>query len=223
MSCAPPTLAETIRLRLADDITMGRLDPGAEIEESALAERFGASRTPVREALRELAAAGMVEITPRRGVRVARVTLEQLGELFELLAETEAMCARFSTWRMSPTERFALQRLQEEFMPRAEEEEGALEAYDTYNQRFHEMLYQGTHNSVLAEHAAALRQRLAPYRRSQFRGDRRIERSYAEHAAVLERMLRGAGEEAAQLMRAHMLSASAALDRYIRGLGTKPR
>ncbi|HWX47200.1 MAG TPA: GntR family transcriptional regulator [Roseomonas sp.] len=223
MSCVSPTLTETIRLRLAEEITAGHLTPGSEIDESALAERFGASRTPVREALRELAAAGMVEITPRRGVRVARVTLEELGELFELLAETEAMCARFATWRMTANERFALQQLQEEFHPRPEEEEGALTAYDNYNHRFHQMLYQGTHNRVLAEHAAGLRQRLAPYRRAQFRGDRRIERSYAEHQAVLERMLRGAGEEAAQLMRAHMLSASASLARYIRGLGVTER
>lgn len=217
MSLASPTLAETIRLRLADDITAGRLPPGSEIDEGALAGRFGASRTPVREALRELAAQGMVEITPRRGARVARVSLERLGELFELLAETEAMCARFATWRMTATERFALQALQAGFHPCPEERPGALAAYDAYNQGFHELIYRGTHNGVLAEHAAGLRQRLAPYRRAQYRGDRRIEQSYAEHQAVLERMLRGAGDEAAQLMRAHMLSASAALARFMQG------
>lgn len=227
MSLASPTLAETIRLRLAEDIHAGQLPPGAEIDESALAERFGASRTPVREALRELAAQGLVEIVPRRGARVARVTLEQLGELFELLAETEAMCARFATWRMTATERFALQRLQAEFTPRPEEAPGALEAYDSYNRRFHELIYRGTHNGMLAAHAAALRQRLEPYRRAQYRGDRRIEQSYAEHQAVLDRMLRGAGEEAAQRMRAHMLSASAALARLVQGgfapdVGTPP-
>ncbi|MCQ4162730.1 GntR family transcriptional regulator [Roseomonas sp. GC11] len=219
MSLTAPTLAETIRLGLAEEIQAGRLPPGAEIDETALAERFGASRTPVREALRELAAQGLVEIIPRRGARVARVTLEQLGELFELLAETEAMCARFATWRMTATERFALQRLQAGFRPVREEAAGALAAYDTYNRDFHTLIYRGTHNGMLAEHAAALRQRLEPYRRAQFRGDRRIEESYAEHQAVLERMLRGAGEEAAQLMRAHMLSASAALARFMQGVG----
>ncbi|MEI9982225.1 MAG: alpha/beta hydrolase domain-containing protein [Aliidongia sp.] len=71
--------------------------------------RFGASRTPVREALRELASAGLVNIQPRRGVRVATLTADHLGDLFELMAETEAMCARLATYRMTPQERFALQ------------------------------------------------------------------------------------------------------------------
>ncbi len=208
----PTTLAETIRLRLADDITAGRLAPGSVIDESALAERFGASRTPAREALRELAAAGLVVIEPRRGARVATITLEQLAELFELMAEMEAMCARLATFRMTATERFALQSLHADFKPG----EGAVDAYDEYNRAFHNLLYRGTHNSVLADHTAALRLRLAPYRRAQFREDRRIERSFAEHEAILEQLLRGAGEDAAQLMRVHMLTASAALAQYMR-------
>lgn len=208
----PTTLAETIRLRLADDITAGRLAPGSVIDESALAERFGASRTPAREALRELAAAGLVVIEPRRGARVASITVEQLAELFELMAEMEAMCARLATFRMTATERFALQSLHVDFRPG----EGAVDAYDDYNRAFHNLLYRGTHNSVLAEHTAALRLRLAPYRRAQFREDRRIERSFAEHGAILDQLLRGAGEEAAQLMRVHMLTASAALAQYMR-------
>lgn len=207
-----PTLTETIRQMLADDITAGRLAPGSEIDESAVAERFGASRTPVREALRELASAGLVEITPRRGVRVTAVSIEQLGEWFELMAETEAMCARLATFRMTPAERFALQSLHADFDPGA----AGLDVYDDYNRRFHSLLYQGTHNGVLAAHAAAMRLRLAPYRRAQFREEQRIGHSHEEHAAILERLLRGAGDEAAQLMRGHMLSASAALAQYMR-------
>ena len=208
----PATLAETIRLQLADDITAGRLAPGSVIDESALAERFGASRTPAREALRELASAGLVVIEPRRGARVASVTLDQLAEMFELMAETEAMCARLSTFRMTATERFALQSLHADFVA----DETALDAYDDYNRGFHNLLYRGTHNGVLAEHALALRLRLAPYRRAQFHEDRRIQRSFSEHGAILEQVLRGAGDEAAQLMRAHMLTASAALAQYMR-------
>ncbi|KAA2212690.1 GntR family transcriptional regulator [Teichococcus oryzae] len=206
------TLAETIRLTLADDITAGRLAPGSVIDESQLAIRFGASRTPAREALRELAAAGLVEIEPRRGARVARITTEQLAELFELMAETEAMCARLATYRMTAMERFGLQSLHAGFNPA----DSALDAYDEYNRGFHNLLYRGTHNGVLAEHAATLRLRLAPYRRAQFNEDRRIERSFAEHEAILEQVLRGAGEEAAQLMRVHILTASAALAQYMR-------
>src|SRR3954452_13083788 len=87
-----PTLSETIRVRLADEITSGHLAPGAEIDEQAVAERFGVSRTPVRDALRDLAALGLVEIEPRRGVRVAAMTADRLGEMFEVMAEIEALC-----------------------------------------------------------------------------------------------------------------------------------
>src|SRR3954451_7687434 len=106
-----PTLSEAMRVRLADEITSGHLKPGGEIDEQAVAERFGVSRTPVREALRDLAALGLVEIEPRRGVRVATLTSERLGEMFEVMAETEAMCARLATHRMTAVERFALQAL----------------------------------------------------------------------------------------------------------------
>ncbi|MFC3124759.1 GntR family transcriptional regulator [Pseudoroseomonas globiformis] len=205
-------MAETIRRQLADDITAGRLLPGSVIEEAAVAERFNASRTPVREAIRGLAASGLVAIEPRRGARVASTTLEEMADLFELMAETEAMCARLATYRMSATERFTLQNFHTEFDPATT----TLDGYDSYNRAFHEMLYQGTHNAVLAAQAAALRLRLAPYRRAQLHEERRTVRSYVEHAGVLEQVLKGSGEEAAQLMRAHMLSASAALALYIR-------
>src|SRR4051794_6437927 len=104
-----PTLSETIRVKLADEITSGHLAPGAEIDEQAVAERFGVSRTPVREALRDLAALGLVEIEPRRGVRVAAMTADRLGEMFEVMAETEALCARLATYRMTAVERPELQ------------------------------------------------------------------------------------------------------------------
>src|SRR5687768_4421727 len=78
VSTAAQTLSEAIRIGLADDITSGRLAPGVEIDEQAIAEQFGTSRTPVREALRELAAAGLVAIEPRRGVRVATLTVDRL-------------------------------------------------------------------------------------------------------------------------------------------------
>jgi DNA-binding GntR family transcriptional regulator len=80
------TLASQIRNSLADDITSGIIAPGSQIDEHEIAERFGASRTPVREALRELASSGLVTIEPRRGARVVELTLERIGEMFEVMA-----------------------------------------------------------------------------------------------------------------------------------------
>jgi DNA-binding GntR family transcriptional regulator len=208
-----PTLSEAIRVKLADEITSGHLLPGAEIDEQAVAERFGVSRTPVREALRDLAALGLVEIEPRRGVRVAALTSDRLGEMFEVMAETEAMCARLATYRMTAVERLALQALHRRSLEAVER--GDVERYDAFTRDFHSALYQGTHNAFLADHAATLRLRLAPFRRAQFRSKQRLAQSYEEHDALVQQVLRGDGEEVARLIRAHMLTASATLADYL--------
>lgn len=208
-----PTLAEAIRVKLADEITSGQLAPGTEIDELRVAERFGVSRTPVREALRDLAAVGLVVIEPRRGVRVATLTADRLGEMFEVMAETEALCARLATYRMTAVERLALQALHHQSLEAAER--GDVDSYDALNRDFHSALYRGTHNAFLADHAAALRLRLAPFRRAQFRGKQRLVRSYEEHEFLMQQILRGDGEEVARLMRAHMMTASATLLDYL--------
>ena len=212
-AAATATLAEAIRVALSDDIIAGRLPPGAEIDEQAMAERFGASRTPVREALRELAAAGLVTLEPRRGVRVAALTLDQLGEMFEVMAETEAMCVRLATHRMTGPERAALLALHQRMAAAAAAAD--LDGYDGLNRDFHSAIYRATHNAFLADHAQALRLRLAPFRRAQLGGLDRLPQSHGEHAAILQQILRGDGEEAGRLMRAHMLAASASLAEYL--------
>jgi len=207
------TLAEAIRVGLADEITSGALAPGTEIDEQAVAGRFGASRTPVREALRQLAASGLVVIEPRRGVRVAALTANDLGELFELMAETEALCIRLATYRMTAVERVALQMLHRQSAPIVGRND--VDRYDQHNRDFHTSIYRGSHNSALVDHATGLRLRLAPFRRAQFRGEQRLQQSHAEHEAILSQVLQGDGEAAGRLMRAHMLTASATLAEYL--------
>jgi DNA-binding GntR family transcriptional regulator len=202
---AGETLASRIRTELADAITAGRLKPGSEIDEQDVAQRFGTSRTPVREALRELAASGLVIIEPRRGVRVVEMTLECIGELFEVVAEIEAVCARFASYRMSARERAALSHLHDQARARALA--GDVDGYDKVNQEFHGLIYAATHNAELHRHALALRRRVAPFRRAQFRGSHRLTSSLAEHDAILQCIFSGDGETAARLMRAHMLMA----------------
>ena len=191
------SLSERIRVSLVDDISTGAIEPGAVLDEARLAESFGASRTPVREALRQLEAAGLVEIRPRRGVVVLPITVPRLLEMFEVTAEVESLCARLATHRMTGLERAALAELHENSLGPAEA--GDFAAYDAMNLRFHEILYGATHNAFLAEHALSLRGRLLPFRRTQLRYPDRLRSSHAEHGAILRAAFRSLFRHAGEL------------------------
>src|SRR5882724_10456491 len=99
------TLADELRLALADDIVRGVLPPGSALDETELARRFGVSRTPVREAIRQLAASGLVEARPHRGAEVAHPNEDRLMGMFEAMAELESLCAAMAAERMTSPER----------------------------------------------------------------------------------------------------------------------
>src|SRR6516165_1571234 len=103
------TLAEQIEAL----VLSGELLPGSKLDEQGLAQRFQVSRTPIREALRQLASGGLIELKVNRGAFVAEVTPERLEEMFVAMAEMEATCARLAAMSMTPVERRGLQRLHE--------------------------------------------------------------------------------------------------------------
>lgn len=206
-------LSDQIRNLLTDEIASGALEAGSALDEQQLAGRFGASRTPVREALRQLSVSGLVEIRPRRGVIVTRLTPERIMDMFETTAEVEAMCVRLATYRMSPLERSRLHELHDASSEMVKAHD--IDAYDGLNREFHEVLYRSTHNGFMAEQALAIRTRLDAFRRTQLRQGDRIAASRTEHGQILAAIAEGDGEAAARRMRAHMLNAAGALGRYI--------
>ena len=209
-------LSERIRNGLIDAIASGELRPGTNLEEQQLADRYGTSRTPVREALRQLQSSGLVETNGRRTL-VARLTAERTMEMFETMAEIEATCVRLATYRMTPLERGELMRIHEATERAVENDD--VDSYDRLNRAFHEALYRATHNGFLAEQALAVRERLAAYRRVQLRQQGRLPRSRTEHDDVMRAINEGDGEAASRRMRAHMLSAAGALEAYLKDRG----
>jgi DNA-binding GntR family transcriptional regulator len=206
----PPTRAEQIRTTLSDDIVHGRLRPGDALDEAGLAQRFAVSRTPIREAIRQLEASGFAEARPRRGAVVAAFTPQRIDEMFAVMAEVEALAARWAARAMTAPERHAL-----EAMHRASNRhvvDGDLPAYQDHNFRFHEAIYRGAHNGYLAELALHVRQRVAPFRRAQFEAPSRLTRSYAEHDRIVEAILRADGDRAAREMQSHMSIVRGAVD-----------
>jgi DNA-binding GntR family transcriptional regulator len=196
------TRAEELRLQLADDIVRGTLPPGTGLDETDIARRFKVSRTPVREALRQLAASGLVDARAHRSAVVARPTIDRLTGMFEAMAELEALCAGLAAERMPPAERHRLEAIHEEL--RVLSYAGDPDRFHEINERFHNAIYAGSQNGYIAEMTLATRVRVQPFRRAQFRNLGRLAKSHAEHDRVVVAIMRGDRVGAAAAMRAHI-------------------
>lgn len=209
----PDSTTQTERLadEIAASVLSGEFQPGLRLDEYMLAGRYGVSRTPVREALRQLASTGLIEIKPRRGATVASATSAQMDTLFGAMAEVEATCSRLAAMSMTPIERRRLHSLHEsmaEIVAR-DDRDGFAEA----NLTFHTMIYAGAHNGIIAEFATGLRRRLAPFRKAQFRTEGRLPRSQEEHGDVVRAILAGDAQAAHSAMFHHMSLVEESFDR----------
>lgn len=194
-----PTLAEKLATAIADGILNGTLRPGLRLDETGLAQQHGVSRTPVREALRQLTMSGLIDMRPRKGAIVSKATPEQVESLFVAMAEMETTCARLAAMSMTPVERRRLQARHEAMTALAGA--GDPDAYSNANVAFHSAIYAGAHNAPIAEYTLGLRRRVGPFRRAQFQVEGRLTKSNQEHDAVVRAILSGdaAGAHAAML------------------------
>lgn len=207
------TSAEEIRQELATRIITGDLAPGTALDETQLAADFAVSRTPVREALRQLGASGLIELKPHARALVAKPSATKLRGMFEVMRELEALCAGLAAVEMEVAERDALDALHTEMagIVRAGDAAGYAEANDT----FHSAIYAGAHNDYLAEITLATRLRVQPFRRAQFSALGRLVRSHAEHALVVDAILRGDRSAAETAMRSHIAIVEDAYQRLV--------
>jgi DNA-binding GntR family transcriptional regulator len=198
------TLSEELRLQLADEIVRSVLRPGSPLDETEIANRFNVSRTPVREAIRLLAASGLVQVRAHRAAVVAKPDAQQLAGMFEAMAELEALCAGFAAERMTGLERRNLEEIHEQL--RALIQRGDPQHYHEVNETFHATIYAGAHNEHLAEMTLSTRARVRPFRRAQFRNLGRLAKSHVEHDRVVMAILRGERAGAASAIHAHILT-----------------
>jgi DNA-binding GntR family transcriptional regulator len=196
------THANRLRAVISDDIVSGVLSPGMVLDEMELARRFEVSRTPVREAIRLLAAAGLVKARPHRSAVVARPNAVELAAMFEALLEMEVLCAGFSAERMTTSERTELARINGLLNEIVQREDP--QRYHEINEDFHAAIYAGSHNPHLTEMTTATRERIAPFSRLQFRTAGRLLRSYREHDEIVRAICRGDRTAAQAAMRTHI-------------------
>ena len=197
------TRSEHVRELLEEGIATGAFPPGMRLDEVELAQRFDVSRTPLREALFQLASAGIVEMQPRRGTVVAEVSPHRMVEMFEVMGELEAMCGRLAARRMIPAEHARL--IEAHHACEAARTASDPDKYYYENERFHHIIYEGSHNGFLEQQASALHRRLRPYRRLQLRVRDRMPTSLREHEGVVQAVLAGDAELTAQRLRDHVV------------------
>lgn len=195
------TRADAVRIRLTEEIVTGTLLPGERLDEITLAARFEVSRTPVREALRELAASGLIEWRPRQGAVVASISIGEMVGLFEMMAEFEGIAGRLSARRMTDKERSSLREDHNAFEPHAKR--GDREKYQAFNHRFHVAIYNGSHNQYLIAQATALYDRLASYRHYELNRPGEVMRAYQEHARIVDAIVSRDGDLAYHLLKEH--------------------
>ncbi len=208
-----PTRADWLSNQIANGILTGDFLPGSRLDAAGLAKRFGVSRTPVREALRQLVATGLIDVKPRRGATVVKMTSAQIEVLFAAMAELEATCARLSAMTMTSVERHRLASLHDAMGKMVELSDEA--AYAAANVHFHLMLYSGAHNTIIRDMAASLRRRLSPFQRIQFKAVNRLPHSHKEHGAVVAAIMHGDAGEAHAAMLRHVSLVEDAVDQWV--------
>lgn len=200
MEHSPSRLSEQLLEAIEERIVTGDYPPGARLDEVDLAEAFGVSRTPIREALIRLAAIRIIEKMPRKGWAVAPVSPRRLVEMFEFMAELEALCASFAARRATP---FQLQKL----LAAHEACRGVKDPDEYYrlNEVFHQALFHASGNEFLVEQTLEMQRRARPYRRLQLRAPTRIADSFAEHEAIVAAIQNREADLAAQTLRQHVM------------------
>lgn len=208
---ASQALYQEVAERLRTAIFAHQLPPGSWIDEQALAERYGISRTPLREALKVLAAEGLITLKPRRGSFVTEVSERDLDEIFGIIALLEAECTRLAVVHSTPADIARLQAIHDELESAANCND--INAFFDANQRFHQAVQQLADNHWLLQVIQDLRKLIKLSRHHSLFSEGRLEQALAEHRAVLAAIVAGDGKAAAEQMHAHIRSGREAVAR----------
>ena len=185
------------------EVSSGILKPGDQLEVNALAERFGVSRTPIREAIRTLVESGVLETRPRKGSFVRVLSAKQLLDLFQVAAELEGMACRLAALSLTKENVEAIERGLAKCTQAAEAQNNA--EYAMANLDFHTAIHNASGNDWLIEQLRQLQINLNSYRTMPYEIRGRLNKSTDEHKIICDAILSGDGEHACNLMRDHMM------------------
>lgn len=198
--------------RLLAEVRSGHLSPGDRLTETDLAARLGISRTPVREAIRQLEADGLVTHTPRVGAKIRKLDYAEITELYETRAVLEGTAARFAARAAYPSEIAELEAINADMASQATDTSAIYQA----NRQFHSVLLDAARNRFLTQSVRAVQKTLLILGRSTLEEGERADAAIAEHAAILAALKAHDGDAAEAAMRAHIEGAHRARLRQLR-------
>jgi DNA-binding GntR family transcriptional regulator len=215
-----PSLHGEILTRLRDHIVEGHIPDGGRIPERQLCEMLGISRTPLREALKVLAAEGLVELLPNRGARVRRLSERDLFELFDVMGGLEALAGRLACENIGDTEVAEIERLHYEMYGCYLHRD--MHGYFRVNQLIHQKIVEASGNATLRSAYASFagRIRRVRYAANFARKRERWGEAMREHEAILEALRRRAGSELSDILFRHLRNKRTAAVEYLTAGGS---
>ena len=208
------SLHDQVAQQLRDQIFAGELSPGAFVDETRLCEQLAISRTPLREALKVLAAEGLIRHEPRRGSFVNEVTEQDLDEIFPVIALLEGRCAFEAAQQATDADIAALEGLHQQLQSSADQ--GRIPDYYSANYAIHEAIIAMAGNKWLAQVISDLRKILKLARLQQLNAPGRLAQSLAEHMAIFAALKARDPEGADAAMRTHLTRQREALRQLAR-------
>jgi len=197
-------LHDTVVDHLRNFIVEGLLAPGVKLNERKLCETLGISRTPLREALKVLAAEGLIDISPNRGASVAQLSDAEIRDMFELMSGLEAFAGELACERISATELADIKALHAAMLTCREQND--LSGYYARNHAIHDRINAAARNAALRQTYATLNRRLQALRfRSNFQTEK-WDSAIRDHEAMIRALETRDGRQLSTILRSHLLS-----------------
>jgi DNA-binding GntR family transcriptional regulator len=196
------TLHDEVVERVRGMILEGQLAAGERVQERALSELLGISRTPLREAFKVLAREGLIRLKPNRGATVTRLTIGEAGEMFEVMAALEALAGELACVRIGEDEIAEIRALHYQML--AHHARGERPEYFRLNQDIHRLIAQTAGNETLAEMIAGLSDRLRSARYQANLSRERWDQAVAEHGEILAALEARDAVALAAVLRRHL-------------------
>ena len=201
------SLSGKVFTSLKNSILAGEFENGAELREIVLAKKLGVSRTPVREALRQLEQEGLVEIYPNRGAHVKGITYKDVEDIFRIRARLEGLCAEMAVTSITEEQ---LNKLEETILlSKFYEEKKDMEHLLAMDSQFHEILFESCGSKILEHQLKDYHQYVQKARLRSLERQERAKKSTQEHEEILLAIMEKDAKKADELATRHILNAIA--------------